>query len=200
MNVTPVLVCQGFQQGFIEPGSPLFSVSASMRRTTCETVLRRARRSDWTVIHTFLGADLMHGADEATIPGFQPLPTEPWFRQTGPSAFGPSTMSAFEKALFAHHVAPVFLISFGGLPVVAATLMAGLVKRFAMQVVTDAVADVASHGASEMSCLEAIETLARTCGCAITSSELATLSPAHQSSQSLSRPESVPYLLSQSGR
>jgi hypothetical protein len=196
MIISPVLVCQGFQRGFIEPGS-MFSVSASMRRTTCESVLRHARRSDWAVIHTFLSSDMMRGADEATIPGFSPTPTEPWFRQGSSSAFGPAALSPFEKALFPHHLSPIFLMSFAGLSAIAATLMVGLEKRFAMHVVIDAVADVASNGASERAAIEAVETLARTCRCAVTSAELATLSPA---AQSLSRPDAVPHLLSHSGR
>ena len=200
MIVSPVLVCQGFQKGFIEPGS-MFSVSATMRRTTCESVLRHARRSDCTVIHLFLTSELMLGGDEATIPGFSPTPTEPWFRQPNPSAFGPSSLSPFEKALFPHSLSPVFLMSFAGLHAITATLMAGLGKGYAMHVVTDAVADTAANGPSERAAVEAVETLARTCRCAVTSGELSTLSPAAQSPtlQSLPKPETVPHLLSHSG-
>lgn len=195
MIISPVLVCQGFQKGFIEPGS-MFSVSAAMRRTTCENLLRHARRSDWTVIHTFLGPDLMQGAEEATIPGFHPTPTEPWFRQVHPSAFGASSHSPFETALFPHSLSPVFLMSFAGLHAIAATLTAGLGKGFSMHVVIDAVADTAANGPSERAAIESIETLARTCRCAVTSGELSTLSPAPQS---LQRPDAVPHLLSHSG-
>ena len=45
--IRPVLLCQGFHRAFIDHASPLFSESASMRRATCEELIRHARSAGW---------------------------------------------------------------------------------------------------------------------------------------------------------
>src|SRR5689334_11037365 len=94
--IAPVLVCQGFHRAFIEPEGPLFSASAAMRRATCESVLRQARRSQWIVVHSLLQTDAVKAAGEETIPGFEPTPSEQHFFQPGLSAF---SSPAFRRAM-----------------------------------------------------------------------------------------------------
>lgn len=188
----PVLVCQGFHRAFIEPEGALFSASAAMRRATCESVLRQARRSKWTVVHTFLDTDAIKAAGDETIAGFEPTPSEQHFWQPGLSAF---SSPIFRRAMVPHALSPVFLISFAGLGPIGATLLGGLDRNFAMNVVVDAVADTASSAADERERLKAIETLARTHDSAVTSRELATLTPAM-----LSLTDNSSHLISQAGR
>ena len=124
----------------------MFSVSAAMRRATCESVLRQARRSGWTVVHSLLQTDAVKAAGDETIPGFEPTPSEQHFWQPGLSAF---SSPAFRRAMFPYNLSPVFLISLAGLGAISATLLGGLDRHFAMNVVTDAVADTASRAVDE---------------------------------------------------
>jgi Isochorismatase family len=188
----PVLICQGFHRAFVEPEGPMFSASAAMRRATCESVLRQARRSGWIVVHTFLDTDVVKAAGEETIPGFEPTPSEQHFWQPGLSAF---SSPPFRRAMFPYNLSPVFLISFAGLGAIGATLLGGLDRHFAMHVVTDAVADAGSHAVDERERLRAIETLARAHDSAVTSRELATLAPAVRALG-----HAAPHLISQAGR
>lgn len=190
--IAPVLVCQGFHRAFIEPEGALFSASAAMRRATCESVLRQARRSKWIVVHTFLDTYAVKAAGDETIPGFEPTPSEQHFWQPGLSAF---SSPAFRRAMFPYNLSPVFLISLAGLGPIGATLLGGLDRHFTMNVVVDAVADTASPAADERERLRSIETLARTHDSAVTSRELATLTPA-----TMAIPGMVPHLVSQAGR
>lgn len=175
MMTQPVLVCQGFQRAFIEPGGPLYSASAALRRTSCEQLLRLARTSGWTVVHTFLDTDAVRAAGEASIDGFSPTPSEAYFQQTGLSAFATPD---FDRLLFPLDLSPIFLMGFGGIGAISATLLDGLERRLNISVVIDAVADASAHGVGENDRLAAIEVLARSCDSAVTSLEIATLSPA----------------------
>jgi hypothetical protein len=190
--IAPVLLCQGFHRAFIEPEGPMFSASAAMRRATCESVLRQARRSGWIVVHSFLDTDAIRSAGEDTIPGFEPSPSEQHFWQPGLSAF---SSPPFRRAMFPYNLSPVFLISLAGLGPIGATLLGGLDRHFAMNVVIDAVADTASATVDERERLRAIETLARAHDSAVTSRELSTLSPA-----AFALAGSSPRLVSQAGR
>jgi hypothetical protein len=190
--IAPVLICQGFHRAFIEPEGPMFSASAAMRRATCESVLRQARRSQWIVVHSLLDTGIVKDAGEETIPGFEPTPSEQHFWQPGLSAF---SSPPFRRAMFPYNLSPVFLISLAGLGAIGATLLGGLDRHFAMHVVVDAVADTASHTVDERERLRAIETLARAHDSAVTSRELATLAPtAHALGQA------APHLISQADR
>jgi hypothetical protein len=175
MITQPVLLCQGLQRAFVDPGGPLFSQSASARRMVCERILGQARMSGWTLIHVFLDSDTMRAAGEATIPGLSPLPSESYFWQRGLSPFG---LQEFDRLMFPFHLSPVFLVSYAGAGVISATLIDGIERRHSIHVVTDAAADVAAHGVGESDRLAAIETLARSFESAVTSYELATLAPA----------------------
>jgi hypothetical protein len=190
--IAPVLVCQGFHRAFIEPEGPMFSASAAMRRATCEAVLRQARRSGWIVVHSFLDSHAIRAAGEDTIPGFSPAPSEQHFWQPGLSAFG---SPAFEQAMFPYTLSPVFLISLAGLGAIGATLLGGLDRRLAMNVVVDAVADTAPAADDECERLRTIETLARALDAAVTSRELATLAP-----RTFAVARASPHLISQAGR
>lgn len=173
--IRPILLCQGFHRAFIDPASPLFSESASMRRATCEELVRHARSSGWTVVHSFLDTESVRMAGTSSIQGFAPLPTEPYFRQKSLSAFG---NPAFEKMMSQLGMAPVFLVSLAGIGVISATLLDAIERRFMLSVVLDAVADTGQCNVAERDRLAAIETLARTCDSAVFSRELMTLAAA----------------------
>lgn len=167
----PVLVCQGFQRAFIDVDGPMFSLSASVRRSICEQVLKRARASGWTVVHSFLDTETLGTAGGASMDGFAPSPTEAYFRQRSLSAF---RTAGFHAKLESVADRPVYLISFAGLSVIAATFLDGLERRLPIRIVTDAVADIAHSGVDERDRLEAIEVLARAHGRDATSHDLAT--------------------------
>jgi nicotinamidase-related amidase len=170
--IRPVLLCQGFHRAFIDHGSPLFSQSASMRRSTCEDLLRHARSAGWVVVHSFLDTETVRAAGTGSIANFAPLPTEAYFRQKSLSAFG---TPAFESLMTQHEMAPVFLMSFAGIGVISATLLDAVERRMMLSVVTDAVADAGQFGVGETERLTAIETLAKSCDSAVLSRELMTL-------------------------
>jgi nicotinamidase-related amidase len=178
----PVLVCQGFQRAFIETDGPMFSVSASVRRSVCEQVLKRARAAGWGVVHSFLDTETLGATGSASIDGFAPSPAEPYFRQRTLSAF---RNLGFQAKLESAGDRPVYLISLAGLSVIAATFFDGLERRLPIRIVTDAVADVSHAGADERERLEAIEVLARAHGRQATSRDLASLTglPARPSTQ-----------------
>lgn len=170
--IRPILLCQGFHRAFIDPASPLFSESASKRRATCEELVRHARGSGWTVVHSFLDTESVRMAGASSIQGFAPLPTEPYFRQKSLSAFG---TPAFERMMSQLEMAPIFLVSFAGIGVISATLLDAIERRFMLSVVVDAVADTGQCNVGEPDRLTAIETLARACDSAVRSHELMTL-------------------------
>jgi nicotinamidase-related amidase len=167
----PVLVCQGFQRAFIDSGGPMFSVSASLRRNVCEQVLKRARASDWTVVHSFLDTETLGATGGASMAGFAPSPDEAYFRQRSLSAF---RTPGFHAKLESVADRPVYLISLAGLGVIAATFLDGLERRLPIRIVTDAVADIAHSGVDERERIEAVEILARAHGRDITSHDLGT--------------------------
>jgi nicotinamidase-related amidase len=183
MNTRPVLVCQGFQRAFIQADGPMFSVSASVRRSVCEQVLKRARTSGWTVVHSFLDTDTLGATGGASIDGFAPSPAEPYFRQRTLSAF---RNPGFQAKLESVADRPVYLISLAGLSVIAATFFDGLERRLPIRIITDAVADTSHSGVDERERLEAIEVLARAHGRDVTSHDLGSMSglPARPSTRS----------------
>ncbi len=170
--IRPILICQGFHRAFLEPASTLFSESASMRRATCEQLVHHARSASWVIVHSFLDTESVRTNGAASIPGFAPLPNEPYFRQKSLSAFG---NPAFDRMMAQYDMAPIFLASFAGIGVISATLLAAIERRLMFSVVTDAVADAGQSGVAEHDRLAAIGTLARSCDCAVTSDELMTL-------------------------
>lgn len=170
--IRPVLLCQGFHRAFIDPASALFSESASMRRSTCEELIRHARSAGWAVVHSFLDTESVRASGTSSIQNFAPLPTESYFRQKNLSAFD---TPAFERTMAQHDMAPIFLMSFAGIGVISATLLDAIQRRLMLSVVTDAVADTGQGGVTEDQRLLAIETLARSCDSAVTSNDLMTL-------------------------
>ncbi len=165
----PVLICQGFQRAFIDIDSPMFSVSASMRRGACEQVLKRARTAGWTLVHSYLDTETLGAAGGASIEGFSPSPTEAYFRQRNLSAF---STPAFDAKLNSLSDAPFFLISLAGLSVIGATFFDALGRRLGLHIVTDAVADISRSGVDEQARLAAIETMAQAHDRQVTSQDL----------------------------
>lgn len=156
--IRPVLILQGFQRAFVEHDSPLFSRSATMRRSVCEKLLGNARSSGWTVIHSHLALERLHMPGVATISGFAPMRLEAYFRQSGLSAFrAPGFNNKFDTLIGA----PAFLISFAGLSAIGATFFDAFERQVDLSIVTDAVADIDHAGVGEDERLALIEGLAR---------------------------------------
>jgi nicotinamidase-related amidase len=163
------LVCQGFQRGFVDTTGRMLSVSASVRRSLCERILNHARSQGWPVIHIYLDAEGFSRGEANSLDGFAPGPNEPYFRQKSISAF---SCQGLEAKLRSYGVDTVFLTSFAGLAVIAATLLDALQLHIPLHLVTDAIADVTTLNATEDERLTAAETLARACGRNIASSDL----------------------------
>src|SRR5262249_25600381 len=144
------------QRGFVDIDSPAFSVSASMRRSTCEQVLRFARSVGWTVVHAFLVADPQDAAAEA-LAGFTPLPGEAYFKQTALSALGaPGLVARLESV----ENDPIFLASLAGVGAIGATFFDALERRLPMHLITNAIADAGRTELSERRALSALEAMA----------------------------------------
>lgn len=157
----PILLCQGFQNAFVDADGRLFSRSAAARRQACLQLLRHARISGWTVLHAFLEGDAIGSAGQQTIGGFEPTASECYFRQHSLSAFRGTTLEAKAEASPDN---PIFLISMAGLAVIAATLSDATERRLPLYVVEDGIADVEYGGVPEVKRLDAISTLARVHG------------------------------------
>jgi nicotinamidase-related amidase len=168
----PVLLCQGFQRAFVDATSPMFSLSACSRRSNCEELLRHARATGWGVVHSFLDTDVFTGTGAASIDGFAPAPTEPYFRQTTLSAFAAPGLQAKLDGLAD---APLLLMSYAGLGAIAATFLDGLESGLPIHIVADAVADVGHAGVGEQQRLAAIETMGRAHGRLVTQSDAMSL-------------------------
>src|SRR5579871_119922 len=113
------LICQGFQRGFVDTTSPIFSVSASLRRSVCEQILKHARRRGWPVIHIYLEGALSL-SEAAALEGFSPGPLESYFCQRTLSAFA---CPGLEERLRSFNCEGVFLISYAGLAAIAGTFL-----------------------------------------------------------------------------
>jgi nicotinamidase-related amidase len=165
----PVLLCQGFQRAFIEPGRAMFSHTASLRRGTAERVLGHARRSGWRVVHLYLESDVLEFGASATIDGFGPRPLEPYFRQRTVCAFD---TPGFRTKLESLGPNPIFFMSLAGVAGILSTLFAAIEARFPMFVVVDAIADPGRPEVSEDDCIAAVTTVARALGRDVQSEEL----------------------------
>jgi len=154
--MAPTLIVQGFQRAFIDIASPAFSVSASMRRSTCEEVLKFARSNGWTVMHAFLETGAASCAT-AAIDGFSPWPGEAYCRQTSLSPF---RSPGFESKLADLRKGPVYLISLAGVGVIGATFFDALERGVPLQLVSNAIADSGRTKLSERKSLAALDDIA----------------------------------------
>lgn len=154
--MTPTLVVQGFQRAFVDIAGPTFSVSASMRRNTCEEILKFARTHNWTIIHAYLDiAAVSDGA--AVIDGFSPRPGEAYIRQTSLSPF---RCASFQTKIDGLKSAPVYLMSLAGVGVIGATFFDALERDIPLQLITNAIADSGRTKLSERKGIAAIDALA----------------------------------------
>lgn len=151
-----MLLVQGFQRAFVELGNPAFSVSATMRRSTCEQILKFARASGWSIMHSYLGTDRsIHAA--SALDGFTPLPGEMYGKQQTLSAFrNPS----FEAKWAQLESTPIYLISFAGVGAIGATFFDALERQLPLHIVTNAIADAGRTEISERLGIVAIEAVA----------------------------------------
>lgn len=125
-----VLVCLDLQRG------KMADAPADAERTVsaCREVLTQARARRWPVLHVHRREASPERA--RPIMGLEPLPTEPIFYRTGPSAF---SQRAFRQA--AHALGgPLALIGFSMSDSVLATAFAAADRGLAVEVIVDAIA------------------------------------------------------------
>lgn len=126
------LVCLDLQRARINDAiSP-----ASVARTaeTCRQVLRRARHARWPILHVHRREPDPDGA--RPIPGLEPLPSEPIYVRSGPSAFSHPSFAQTALALGG----PLALIGFSLCDSVLATAFGGVERRLPIEILHDAVA------------------------------------------------------------
>lgn len=158
---TPILLLQGFQQAYLDIGHPSFSGTAAVRRDLCEKILRHARQSGWTVVHSFISADMLGEKGARTLESFSPLGTESYFRQPSWSAFKGTALGTVVER---QPGSPIFLMSFGGLEAIGATFFDGVSKDLPVYVVGDAIGHAADGAVREVDALNAVTAMARTFG------------------------------------
>ncbi|RYG35177.1 MAG: isochorismatase family protein [Burkholderiales bacterium] len=154
--MAPTLLVQGFQRAFVDITGPTFSVSASMRRSTCEEVLKFARANGWTVIHVYLDSDATTEAS-AALDGFSPWPGEAYFRQKTLSPFRTPSLEAKLRGL---SDGPIYLISLAGVGVIGATFFDALERGLPLQLISNAIADSGRTHLSERKGLAALADIA----------------------------------------
>lgn len=126
------LVCLDLQRARISHAiSP-----ASVARTAeaCREVLLRARRARWPIFHIHRRESDPEGA--RPIAGLEPLPSEPIYVRSGPSAFSHPTFSQAALALGG----PLALIGFSLCDSVLATAFAAADRKLPVEILQDAVA------------------------------------------------------------
>ncbi len=152
----PTLVVQGFQSAFVDITSPAFSVSASMRRNTCEEILKFARSNGWSIIHAYLDTDATaEGA--AALDGFSPWPGEAYVRQ---KSLSPFRCAGLEAKLADLRKGPIYLISLAGVGVIGATFFDALDRGVPLQLVSNAIADSGRTRLGERKSLAALDSIA----------------------------------------
>lgn len=154
--MAPTLLVQGFQRAFVDVTGPTFSVSASMRRTTCEDILKFARAGGWTIIHSFLDPGSTSEASSA-LEGFSPRPGEAYIRQRTLSPFRCAALAAKLPDL---QVGPVYLMSLAGVGVIGATFFDALERGIPLHLISNAIADSGRTCLSERRSLAALEDMA----------------------------------------
>lgn len=154
--MAPTLLVQGFQRAFVNITGAAFSVSASMRRSTCEQVLKFARAHHWTVIHAYLDSD-MNSEEAAALDGFSPWPGEAYVRQ---KSLSPFRCTGLESRLPDMRQGPTYLISFAGAGVIGATFFDALDRGVPLHVISNAIADSGRIKLSERKSLAALDALA----------------------------------------
>lgn len=153
--MAPTLVVQGFQRAFVDITGPTFSVSASMRRSTCEEILKFARANNWTIIHSYLEtASTSDGT--AALDGFSPRSGEAYIRQT---ALSPFRCAAFEAKLRDLTGVPIYLMSLAGVGVIGATFFDALDRGVPLQLISNAIADSGRTKLSERKSLAALDAI-----------------------------------------
>lgn len=167
----PMLLVQGFQRAFVELGNPAFSVSAAMRRSTCEQVLKFARASGWTIVHSYLETN-SSSLQAAALDGFTPLRGELYAKQETLSAFCTPMLAAWASQ---HVSAPIYLISFAGVGAIGATFFDAMERDLPFHVVTNAIADAGRSEISERLSLAALDAMATSFNRAVRWPDLASL-------------------------
>ena len=154
--MVPTLLVQGFQRAFVDITGPTFSVSASMRRSTCEEILKFARANGWTIMHAYLETDAATDAS-AALDGFSPWPGEAYVRQ---KTLSPFRTASFDTKLRGLRDAPIYLISLAGVGVIGATFFDALERGVPLQLISNAIADSGRTQLSERKSLAALNDIA----------------------------------------
>lgn len=125
------LVCLDLQRARLT--SALSPAAAARAAEACQLVLEQARRRRWPILHVHR----REGADGARpIAGLEPLPSEPVYVRSGPSAFSHPRFTQSALALGG----PLALIGFSLCDSVLATAFAAADRKLPVEILHDAVA------------------------------------------------------------
>jgi len=125
-----VLVCLDLQRGRM---AGLVDAGVEGALETCRRVLDKARRRRWPVLHVHRREPTLEAG--RPIAGLEPLPSEPIYLRSGPSAF---SHRAFSQTVGAYG-GPLALIGFSLCDSVLATAFAAVDRDLSVEVVGDAV-------------------------------------------------------------
>jgi nicotinamidase-related amidase len=126
------LVCLDLQRGRL---TNAVSPSAAERTAkACRLVLNEARRRSWPILHVHRREPDADGA--RPIAGLEPLPSEPVYVRSGPSAFSHARFTQAALALGG----PLALIGFSLCDSVLATAFAAADRKLPVEILQDAVA------------------------------------------------------------
>lgn len=126
------LVCLDLQRARITHA--ISPVSVARTAEACRQVLKRARHARWPILHVYRRETDPEGA--RPILGLEPLPSEPIYVRSGPSAFSQATFAQAALALGG----PLALIGFSLCDSVLATAFAGVDRNLPIEILQDAVA------------------------------------------------------------
>ncbi|MDP3853774.1 isochorismatase family protein [Phenylobacterium sp.] len=125
-----VLVCLDLQRGRLSGVSD----GADRSLEACRRVLEQARRRRWPILHVHRREATLE--DGRPIVGLEPLPSEPIYLRSGPSAFSHRGFCQAARA----YGGPLALIGFSLCDSVLATAFAAVDRDLTVEVVRDAVA------------------------------------------------------------
>ena len=127
-----VLVCLDLQRARLSHA--VSQASATRAAAACRQVLDQARARRWPVVHVHRRE--VSPQDSRPIQGLEPLPSEPVYVHSGPSAF---SNGAFAQSIAAMG-GPLALIGFSLNDSVLATAFAAVDRQLPVEILQDAVA------------------------------------------------------------
>lgn len=127
-----VLVCLDLQRARLSDA--VSHASATRAADVCRQVLDQARARRWPVVHVHRRE--ASPQDARPIQGLEPLPSEPVYLHSGPSAFSSGAFAQFILAMGG----PLALIGFSLSDSVLATAFAAVDRQLPVEILQDAVA------------------------------------------------------------